>query len=78
MGKVTREMNGGAEWAFDNRIRTGGSVWGGVPVLRKLGRVGLEFRAAITVTSGGHDRAEMIEMADGGMKRQSGSIKAVV
>jgi hypothetical protein len=67
-GKVAREVNSGTKWAFNHEVRTGGSVWGGVPVLRELWRVGLEDRKATTVTSTGQNRAEMIEMANGRMK----------
>ena len=71
---MAREVNGGTEWALDYEVGTGGSVWSGVPVLGELRRVGLEDRKATTIASGGHDRAEMVEMADGRMESQGSSI----
>lgn len=72
--KVTREMDSGAVRACDHGVVSGGPVRRGVPVLRELGRVGLEDRKATAITGGGHNRAEMVEMADGRMKSQGSSV----
>ena len=72
--KVTWEVNGGTEWTFDYGIGACGPVGSGVPVLGELGRVGLKDGEATAVTSSGHDRAEMIEVTDGRMESQGGSV----
>lgn len=67
-GKVSRKVNCGPERAVNHRSGAGGAVWGGVPVFGVLWRVGLEDRKAVTVTSGWHNGAEVIEMGYGRMK----------
>ena len=68
MGKVARKVNSGPERTLGCRGATSGSVWGGVPVLGELWRIGLEDCKGVTVTSGGQNSAEMIEMGNGRMK----------
>lgn len=75
---MTRKVNGGAEWAFDDGTGAGGSVRSGMPALGELRRVGLENGKTTTVASSGHDRAEMIEMTDCRMKGQGGSTRREV